>query len=239
MIPPLAALRFDVVVQARSGFYWATGFLILVVGGLLRALPAGARADAAAWVPALLVANLQITTFFFAAGLMLLERDEGTLAALAVSPYTAAAYLVTRVLTLTLLAAVESFAVVWVAFGMGASWIPIVAGTGLLGGLYTCLGAAVAARFDSVNSLLLPASAFVSLLLLPLLAHFGLAPRALFLLHPVEPSLTLMRAGYQGLDSRELAYGVLGSLAWASLAFAWARRSVGRLMREGRSRTGQ
>ena len=36
--------------------------------------------------PAILVINLQITTFFFVAGLMLLERDEGTLNALAVSP---------------------------------------------------------------------------------------------------------------------------------------------------------
>ena len=49
-------------------------------------VPESARANAALWVPAILVINLQITTFFFVAGLMLLERDEGTLNALAVSP---------------------------------------------------------------------------------------------------------------------------------------------------------
>ena len=85
------ALRWDIVVQARNGFYWATAFVVLVVGGLLLNVPETARADPAAWVPAILAVNLQITTFFFVAGLMLLERDEGTLTALAVSPLSPAA----------------------------------------------------------------------------------------------------------------------------------------------------
>ena len=56
----LNALRWDVLVQARNGFYWAS-----------------ARANSTVWVPAILVISLlQITTFFFVAGLMLLERDE-------------------------------------------------------------------------------------------------------------------------------------------------------------------
>ena len=93
----VAALRWDVVVQARSGFYWATGFVVLVVGGLLLAVPETARADEGAWVPALVAINLQITTFFFVAGLLLLECDEGTLLALAVSPLTPSAYLANRI----------------------------------------------------------------------------------------------------------------------------------------------
>lgn len=75
----VTVLRWDIMVQARNGFYWATAFLVLVVGGLLLAVPATARTDAALWVPALIAVNLQITTFFFVAGLILLERDEGTL----------------------------------------------------------------------------------------------------------------------------------------------------------------
>jgi hypothetical protein len=86
MTPMLSALRWDVVLQARNGFYWASAFLVAMIGALLLNLPEAARANSALWVPAILAINLQITTFFFVAGLMLLERDEGTLAALAVSP---------------------------------------------------------------------------------------------------------------------------------------------------------
>jgi fluoroquinolone transport system permease protein len=82
----MTLLRWDAVVQARNGFYWATAFVVVVIGALLLNVPEAARANRAAWVPALVAINLQITTFFFVAGLILLERDEGTLAALAVSP---------------------------------------------------------------------------------------------------------------------------------------------------------
>jgi fluoroquinolone transport system permease protein len=103
----LNALRWDVVLQARNGFYWASAFLVVTISGLLLSLPESVRADSAAWVPAILAVNLQITTFFFVAGLMLLERDEGTLGALAVSPLSASGYMTMRIVSLTGLAAAE------------------------------------------------------------------------------------------------------------------------------------
>jgi fluoroquinolone transport system permease protein len=217
----VTALRWDVVVQARNGFYWATAFVVLVVGGLLLAVPEAARADEAAWVPVLVAVNLQITTFFFVAGLLLLERDEGTLLALAVSPLTPTAYLATRTLSLTTLAGIETIALVSIAFADSPSWPLLLAGTSALGLIYTGMGAALATRYASVNALLLPASVVVTLLLLPLLPHFGLAPRALFLVHPIEPALTLMRAAYGDTRIADVAFGVLGSISWGAIAFLW------------------
>ena len=232
MIAFVAALRWDVVVQARNGFYWATGFVVLVAGGLLLAVPETAHANEGAWVPALVAVNLQITTFFFVAGLLLLERDEGTLLALAVSPLTPTAYLATRTLSLTALAGIETIALVSIAFAGTPSWPLLLAGTAALGVIYTGLGAALATRYASVNALLLPASVVVTLLLLPLLPHFGLAPRALFLVHPIEPALTLIRAAYQERQSGDVAFGILGSIVWGALSFLWGRRCVSRLMRD-------
>lgn len=235
----LNALRWDVVVQARNGFYWATAFLVVVLGALLLRLPAGARAEVATWVPAILAVNVQITTFFFMAGLLLLEREEGTLGALAVSPFPPWGHLAVRVVSLTALAAAETFAVVGIVFGTGGSWLLILSGTAALGVIYTCFGAAVAARYASVNALLLPASAFVTLLLLPLLSHFGVVPRALFLWHPIEPALALIRAGYGTGGPAEIAFGFAGSLAWGALAFGWGRRRVDAMMRDTRAGGGR
>ena len=235
----VAALRWDVVLQARNGFYWASAFVILVIGTLLVAVPEAARANGAVWVPAILAVNLQITTFFFMAGLMLLERDEGTLTALAVSPLTPGGYLATRTVTLTALAAVETIMLVLIAFNAGHSWLLVLSGTSALGVIYTGIGAAVATRYASINALLLPASLVVTLLLAPLLAHVGFAPRSLFVLHPLEPALTLMRAGYVPATAGELAFGAVGSLAWSAIIFLWARRCVSRLMRDTHASGGQ
>jgi fluoroquinolone transport system permease protein len=224
------ALRWTVVVQARNGFYWATAFGVLVVGGLLLALPSAARADEASWVPALVALDLQLP-FFFVAGLLLLERDEGTLAALAVSPLTPGAYLASCTISLTVLAAVETVALVIIAFTDAPSWPLFLSGVSAMGVLYTGAGAALATRYASVNALLLPASLAVALLLLPLLPHFGLAPRGPFLVHPTEPALTLLRAAYRDPGPADVLYGVIGSAGWATVAFLLGRRRVDGLMR--------
>ena len=235
----VTALRWDVVLQARNGFYWASAFVILVIGGLLLAVPEAARANEAVWVPATLVVNLQITTLFFMAGLILLERDEGTLGALAVSPLTPGCYLGARTVTLTSLAAVETVVLILIAFDAGRSWLLVLAGTSALGVIYTGIGAAVATRYASINALLLPATVVMVLLLAPLLAHVGLAPRSFFLLHPIEPALTLIRAGYVPAAPGELAFGAAGSVAWCGLAFLWGRRHVSRLMRNTQASGGR
>jgi fluoroquinolone transport system permease protein len=235
----LTALRWDVVLQARNGFYWASGFLVVLISALLLSLPEAARANAAVWVPAILTINLQITTFFFVAGLLLLERDEGTLAALAVSPLSATGYLAIRTCTLTGLAAAETMAIVWIGFGASGSWWLLLTGTAALGVIYTGFGAVVAARYESVNALLLPASAFLTLLLLPLLAHFGLVPRVLFLVHPLEPPMTLLRAAYGAIGRTEVAFGIIGSLGWSALAFVWGRKRVRALMQNTRASGGR
>jgi hypothetical protein len=56
---------------------------------LLRLLPAEALANPAALVPLFVLTNLQITSSYFAAALVLLERGRGVLAAHLVSPLNA------------------------------------------------------------------------------------------------------------------------------------------------------
>lgn len=76
-------------------------------------------------------------------------------------------------------------------------------------------------------------------MLLPLIPHFGLGPRAPVMLHPIEPSLTLMRAG-SGADSRgDLAFGLAGSIGWSAVAFLWGRNRVARLMQDTRATRGR
>jgi fluoroquinolone transport system permease protein len=231
-------VRFDILLQARQGFYAASAFIVVVVGGLLLMIPAAARADAALWAPALFVVNLPITTLFFMTGLMLLERDEGTLAALGVSPYSAAEYFIVRIVTLTALAIAETLVVAWIAFEVG-TWPWLVAGAAALGVFYTGCGAGISGRYTSVNEMILPASVFVTFLLLPLLPHFGLMPRGLMMAHPVEPPLTLLRAAYDGAAPADAAFGIFGSLAWCVLSWRWGTRSVARAMRDTRATGGR
>ena len=59
------------------------------------------------------------------------------------------------------------------------------------------------------------------------------------MLHPIEPSLTLMRAGYGAASRSDLAFGVAGAIGWSAVAFLWGRNRVGRMMQDTRATGGR
>lgn len=219
----LAAVRWDIVLQFRNGFYYVSIFFILVSVGLLR-WTAQAGVDLGLVLPALLLFTLMITTFYFVGTLVLLEKGEGTLNGLIVTPLRDTEYLAAKAASLALLAVMESLVIVLLSYSTGFNVLLLLSGMLLLSLFYTFLGIVAIARYDSINEYLLPSSAFVTLLALPLLGYFGLWPSVVFYLHPVQPALVLMRAAFAPVAPLEIAYGVAGALAWAGISFVLARR---------------
>jgi fluoroquinolone transport system permease protein len=225
-----ATMRRDVTLQIRYRLYAVSVFVVLVWGVLLSLLPVAARTETAMVVPAFVVFNLIVTTFYFVGALVLLERDEGMLSAIVTTPLRDAEYLLSKVITLTALAVAESLLVVVLLFGVRFRWDLLLAGTAFLGALYVLAGFLAVARHDSLNEWLLPSVPVVMFLMLPLLAHFGLVDRRLFWFHPAAPGLLLLQAACAPSSNGEIAYGVLGSLAWLGAGFTWARRRFDRFV---------
>lgn len=218
-----ATLRCDMLVLFRNGFFYISALFTLVWVALIQQIPRTNLLDASLLVPAMLLQHFVITTFYFIAALALLEKAEGTLSGLVVTPLRPAEYLFSKALTLTLAAALESLAIVIAAYGLSFRAAPLLAGMLALGGCYTLVGFVAVARFHSINEYLLPSVVLVSMLLLPLLGHFGIWRSPLLLLHPVQPMLLLLRAAFAPVSAGELAYGLSGSLAWLGVSFVWAR----------------
>ena len=168
----------------------ASVFVVVVVGRLLLAIPVAARTPAGIWVPGPRAHQPGHHHLLFRLGSDLLERDEGSLLALAVSPLSPAAYLGARTATLTTLAVLETGAFVLLAFEAPASWPLFICGTLTAGAIYTSIGAAMATRYASINEFLLPATLVVTGLLVPLLPLLGLGTRFPLFWHPLEPSLS-------------------------------------------------
>jgi len=175
-------------------------------------------------IPTLLMLNLIITTYFYVAALVLLEKDEGTLAGLVVTPLRPYEYLMSKVVSLTLLAIVETLLVVVLVFGVHFRPFPILAGMIMLGAFYTLAGFVAAARYDAINAYLLPAGVGVGLLILPLIDHLSLWHNPIFWLHPTQPALVLLRSAFGRAAVWETTYGLLGGAFWLGLSLLWARR---------------
>ena len=123
---------------------------------------------------AVVLGNLVMINFYFVAGLVLLEKGEGTLEAQVVTPLASWEYLAAKTLTLAALAVVEQVVIVWSAYGGGFAAGPLVAGVVLAGVLYTLTGFLLVARYRSINEFMFPSVFFTTVLSLPLLHYFGL-----------------------------------------------------------------
>ncbi len=227
-----ATVRLDLRLQMRNGFYYAVAFVLACWFVVLTRLPA---IDWGYVLPAVVFGNLVMINFYFVAGLVLLEKGEGTLEAQVATPLANWEYLASKTLTLAALAVVEQLVIVWSAYGGGFAAGPLVVGVVLAGVLYTLTGFLLVARYRSINEFMFPSVLFTAVLSLPLLHYFGLWNAWLLYLHPFAAPLVLLGGAFRPIASWEWAYGVLYSAAWAGMLLLASQRSFDRFIvaREG------
>ncbi len=225
-----ALVGADVRLQVRYGLYGVSLLMVLMWGALMGWLGASALPPSAL-VPPFIAVNLIVTTFYFIAALVLFEKNEGVLSALVVTPVSALDYLLSKVLSLTALAAAETLLIVAFVFGTAVEWPLLLAGTCLLAALYAFAGFLVIVRLRTFNQFLMPSVFFVIVLLLPLLEYLPISGTGLLWLHPAYPALALIRSasGPAPAGMTEL----VAAVAWCAAALWWSCRQFNRHLVRG------
>lgn len=209
-------LLLDIQLQFRNGFYYASLFVVAVAGTLLRQVPSERLAGL---MGVILFGNLAVNTFYFVSGLVLLEKDEATLTALAVSPLRAREYLASKLITLSALSLVESSLILLIGYTQPVAILPFAAGLLVASLIYTLFGLLVIVRYRSINEFLMPSVVFTGLLsipIFPVLMQYGGWPAYI---HPMQAPLLLLQAGFTPLPAWNLAYGLLYGLVWIGALF--------------------
>lgn len=221
-----SAFRWEVVLQFRNGFYYAVGFIMAFWALVYTQF---SHLDLRAILPGILQGNLLVTTFYFMAGLVMLERGEGSLEARVVTPLRSGEYLLVKVLALSLLVLAENLLVagMFSAFRFGPA---LVLGLLLSGAIFCLVGFLVVVRYDSINEFLMPSMPITLLLMLPLFDFFGVIRSPLFFLHPLQAGLMLMEGGFRGLTMLEWLYGLGYSTGWVLALFVLCRRAFRRFV---------
>lgn len=215
-----ATLACDVRLQKRNGFYYAVAVVLAGFAVLVTLVPL----DWAPWLPPLLMGNLIVGTFFFMAGLVLLEKGEGTLEALVVTPLADDEYLASKIITLTALGVIEHFAITAFATRMDFSPLPLLLAI-VFGSLLYCLfGFLAVSPYDSINEYLFPSVLYTTFLSVPYVYYFGLSDSWLFYLHPLQGTLLLFQAAFAPISTSQWIFSILSSLAWAGLGLYLARQ---------------
>jgi fluoroquinolone transport system permease protein len=106
----LKLLKYDFNIQLRSGYWTVYGVIALIYILILFNLPMSIRDDAAILLIFMDTSSLGV---IFVGALVLLEKQQGVLQSLSVTPLKLVKYLFSKVLTLTLLSAVVS-SLLWI-----------------------------------------------------------------------------------------------------------------------------
>ena len=223
----VARIACDVRLQWRNGFYFAAAFVVAVFIILLAWVPQRSLS----WIlPVVLFGNLATNSFYFMAGLVLLEKAERSLEGQVVTPLRDWEYLLAKVATLCVLSLAESLVIVTVAYAASPDWFALAAGVGLLATTLACCGFLSVARYDSINEFLFPSVLVITLLALPLLDLLGVWPSMLWYLHPVHPSVVLVGAGFGPISPVELGAAILAGAGWVAIGFVLCLRGFHRFV---------
>lgn len=224
----LAVARWDVQLQYRNGFYYASAFVAGAVIVLLWQFP---KVDYGPFWPAIILENLLVNSFYFMSALVLLEKGEGTLEMQIVTPLRRSEYLVSKTLTLSLLSVIETLVIVVAISGVHFRWLPLLVGVLYLVGVLALYGFFVVARYDSISDFLLPSVLWTVGYSLPLLYYFNVWRSPLMFLHPVQAPLVLIQAAFDpGLPGWQVVYGLVYGAVWLGISYYAAQRAFYRFV---------
>lgn len=219
-----ATVQTDLRLQIRNGFYYAAAFVLGVYMLALTQLPL-----AGVWLgwllPALVVNNLMISSFYFISGMVLLEKNDGTLNAQVVTPLRTGEYIWSKALTLTMLGMLYNGIIIGLLAGLRAA-LALMPGLAATSIFYCLFGLVVVARYRSLNSYFMPSLLWIGFLTLPLVPDALGWQHPLLYLHPLSAILVLLHAAIEPINAGLLLYAVGYAALWLAGAFWLARRSI-------------
>lgn len=212
----VSAFLSDVRYQWRYGFYIIYLFMVACFIILVRALPEGWRGTALA---AVLLSDPALLGFFFIGGILQLERGEGLLDALFLSPLRPWEYIASKALSLGVISALAGCAIALGSGVPGVQYALLVPAMLLGSACFTMLGVSVSVNLKTMNTFLSIDGLWEGILLIPpMLLLFGFAFPPLEIL-PGSAVLRLVQASLGGASPVWPAVCLLG---WMLLAFLLA-----------------
>lgn len=221
----LATIWCDLVVQWRNGLFVAAAVVVAAWALVLHQLQNLPQlVTRLAWLlPPVLFNELVIVTFFFVGGLVLLEQNEGSLQAQIVSPLRAEEYLLSKVITLTLAAVIQTLILLVLLPGLTIHWPILLLGLTAMAVIFVLTGLIAVLRAPTLNTYLIASVRYVAVLFVPLILYVAGWNTWALVLHPMYAPLVLLRAATEPVSVWDIAYGLTASSVWIALLF-WRTR---------------
>ncbi len=170
-------------------------------------------------IPLVLFSDPSMVGFFFIGALVMLEKVQGVIQCIVVTPLRSMEYLLAKVLSLTILAIAATIMITLATYGYELNWFLLIIGITLTSGFFVFYGFIVAVRCTTLNQYFIKMIPYLMLIVLPCFSLIGFPYAWVFNVFPSVAGLKLVYGAFNGIDFLSAAAFSIYLLA-ANLAIA-------------------
>ena len=218
----LLTVLWDLLLQAKYQILTVAAMVTLIYVAIFRLL---IRDGFDEILILLIFTDPAMLGFIFIGALVLFEKGSHTLDALVVTPLRIPEYLLSKVISLGLIATVCALFMAMAGHGTRFSYPLYLYSVFLTSAIVTLLGFAGASRIRSFNQYFIIIPVFLTPLALPLLNFFKLTDSYILYLLPTQATLNLLWASFHTIPPADMIYSLICLPAWLMLSYYYAAYS--------------
>ena len=200
----IAAMKSDLRFQFKHGFYAVYALISVLYMVILQKIPSGLPKD---YTLALIVfSDPAMLGFFFIGGIVMLEKQQGILEYLAVTPLSPREYIISKVVTLSLLSICASVVIAVITHYSDVNWLLLTVTILSLSVFFTLYGFLATVGCRSINQYFLKMIPFLLLTSIPCLAVVSFPYSWVFSVLPNVAGLKLTIGIFMGITWQEALY---------------------------------
>lgn len=202
----LHALKADMKFQFKQGFYYvyllATLLYIIIIGQFPTKISTFI-------IPIIIFSDPSLLGFFFIGGIVMLEKVQGILQYIVVTPLRSREYLIAKVISLTIVSELAGFAIGLGAYRGSFNWILLAVGIFLTSVFFTLFGFLVAAGCSTINQYFIKMVPYMLAIIVPCLFIYSFPKSWILDLFPSVVGLKLIYGAFHGMSITKIIVYVL------------------------------
>jgi fluoroquinolone transport system permease protein len=217
----LHAVLVDMRFQMKQGFYLVYVLITIMYLIILSFLPKEVLSVA---LPLVVFSDPSVLGLFFIGGIIMLEKVQGVLSVVVVSPLRTVEYILAKVISLGFVSVLAAFAITGFSHYEQVNWLLVFLATILTSGIFTLCGIMINAGCQTVNQYLIKTIPYMLLFVLPCFSLIGFPYSELFTMIPSVAALRLMLGAYLGIPVYESLGLILYLMGLNYVFLRWAIR---------------
>jgi fluoroquinolone transport system permease protein len=217
----LHAVWADIRFQFKQGFYLVYVLITVMYLIILSFLPEDILSVG---LPLVVFSDPSVLGLFFIGGIIMLEKMQGILSVLVVSPLRTIEYILSKVISLAFVSVLAALAITGFSHYGSVNWLLVFLSTVLTSTIFTLCGIMITAGCSNVNQYILKTVPYMLLFILPCFSLIGFPYSDLFTIIPSVAALRLMLGAYMGIPTYEAVGLIIYLVGMNYLFLRWAIR---------------